>query len=608
MNTDFSGTLDAPNFGNASDFDSGRMKTIYPNVRLGKNVVIEDYCIIGYPPKGSKLGEMETIIGDHSVIRSHSVIYAGSTLGANTSLSHMVVIREHTFIGDGCSIGANSIVEHHCRIGNNVRIQGQAGLCEYTVVEDNAWIGPRVITTNVLHPTCDRAKECLAGPTIRSGAIIGANVSIAPDTEIGRRAFIGLGAVVIKSVPDEAIMLGNPARKIGDVQNVDCRYDMMNGENPYSKSPLPKEPAIPLVDLALQHQGLKMEIRLAMDQVILNARFIGGKEVKDFEDRFAAFSGVDHAVGVSSGTDALILVLRALGIGSGDEIITTPHTFIATAEAILAVGAIPVFADIDPDTCNISVERIAEKITDRTKALLPVHLYGRPASMAEITKLAERHHIRVITDAAQAHGAEVDGKPISQWGDATCFSFYPGKNLGAYGDAGAVTTQNESLAKKIALLRDHGRESKYEHLCAGYNSRLDTLQAAVLLVKLTRLSKWNEQRRKWAARYLEGLSLLPVLCPRELPGSRHVYHLFAIQTAERDRLQSYLKERGISTGVHYPIPLHLQPALQSLGYRRGDFPVAEGVASRVLSLPMFPELTDQQVERVITEVHRFFQS
>lgn len=594
------------------DIIKDRQKQIYPNVRLGKNVLIEDFSVIGYPPKGAAPGELETVIGDNTVIRSHTVIYAGTKIGAGCHIGHGTLIREHTEIGNKSSLGGHCYIEHHCKLGDNVRIQGKTGLAEYTICEDNVWIGPCVITTNTLHPTCTRAKECLHGPILREGCIIAAQVSIAPDVEIGRNAFVGLGAVVMRSVPDGAAVLGNPARKVGERSAATCPYDMLDGKKPY----LPKDaqemkeamidPKIPLVDLSAQHQELKLEIRLAIDTVILNSRYISGKEVREFETAFAAFCGVKRAVGVASGTDALIVALKALGVGPGDEVITAVNSFIATPEAVLAVGATPVFADVDPKTHTIDPRKAAEKVTAKTKAIIPVHLYGQPAAMDEILKLAEKRGLKVVCDAAQAHGAEFDGRPIGQLGDATCFSFYPGKNLGAYGDAGAVVTQDEELGERMAMLRDHGRKEKYEHAFVGINSRLDTIQAAVLKTKLPLLAKWNDLRRKWAQRYNEGLAGLPVVLPTEGPKAKHVWHLYVVEVDDRDRLNGYLnREKKIGAGVHYPIPLHLQPALAHLGYKRGDFPVAEKAAGRILSLPLYPHLSEKLVDRVIAGVRDF---
>ena len=583
-------------------------RTIYPNVTLGKNVVIEDHCIIGYPPKGCQPGEIETIIGDNTIIRSHSVVYAGVTIGENCQVSHSAFIREHTSIGDSSSVGLNVIIEHHCSIGKNVRIQGQAGISEYTVIEDDAWIGPRVLTMNVLHPTCPRAKECLSGPIIRKGAIIAANVGITPGVEIGAKAFVGAGSIVSKSVAMGDIVFGNPARKVGRVDQIECPYGMMGGKSPYSlkdedsESGAPSLKDIPLIDLAVQHQSLKQQIRIAMDRVILNTRFINGQEIDEFEGSFADFSGVKHAIGVSSGTDALIVALKALGIGAGDEVITVPNSFIATVEAIIAVNATPVFVDVDERYCTMDPVLLESKITPRTKAVIPVHLYGQMAPMREIIDIARRHGLKVVEDAAQAHGARLEGMSAGQWGDVACFSFYPGKNLGAYGDAGAVVTNDEMLAKKIAMLRDHGRSGKYESAMVGGNCRLDTLQAAVLNVKLPKLNKWNEDRRKLAAYYTENLADLPLLCPSQSPGADHVYHLYVVRFSDRDKLATHLKQLGIASGIHYPLPLHLQPALSFLGHKEGDFPVTEMLSREILSLPMFPEMTQSDANRVVEGV------
>jgi dTDP-4-amino-4,6-dideoxygalactose transaminase/acetyltransferase-like isoleucine patch superfamily enzyme len=584
-------------------------KVIHPNVRLGKNVVIEDYCIIGYPPRGFQPGDLETVIGDNVVIRSHSVIYAGVELGNGVQIGHSVQIREHTSVGDRSSIGMSCVIEHDCLIGSNVRIQGQTGISEYTTIEDDAWLGPRVITMNVLHPTCSRAKECLNGPIIRRGAIIGANVGIAPGVEIGERAFVGACSLVAKSVEDGAIVTGVPAKKVGEVDKIECKYDMLGGASPYKSgkeiNAVTLATDIPLVDLAAQHQSLKQEIRVAMDRVILNTRFISGKEVKEFESAFARFCNVEHAVGVANGTDALTLALRALGVGAGDEVITVSNSFIATPEAILGVNATPVFVDVDPQTHLMDPSLLEARITPRTKAIIPVHLYGQLAPMPEIMEIAKRHNLKVIEDAAQAHGATLHGRGPGQWGDIASFSFYPGKNLGAYGDAGAVVTNNAELAQKLAMLRDHGRTGKYESAVIGCNSRLDTLQAAVLLVKLPHLAKWNESRRKWSNYYREQLAGMPIHLPVDAEASCPVFHLFVVRHPNRDRLAAYLRERGIASGIHYPLPLHLQPALACLGHKEGDFPVTEAAAKEILSLPMFPELKQADADRVVAAVRSF---
>lgn len=584
---------------------------VHPNVKLGKNVVIEDFCIIGYPPKGYQPGELETVIGDDTHIRSNTIIYAGAALGSHCHVSHYVFIRENTNLGDHCSVGVNVVIEHHCQIGNNVRLQAQAGLCEYTVLEDDVWLGPRVITTNVPHPTCDKAKECLNGPVIRRGAILGAAVTVSPNLEIGERVLVGAGSVITKSTEDGAILFGVPAKKIGEVEGVKCQYELMP-QSPYKTDGAAPTDAparrVPFADLGAQYQRHKQEFRLAMDRVILNNRFINGQEVAEFEQSFASYCKTAYAIGVGSGTDALELALMGLGIGQGDEVITTPHTFIATAEAIALSGATPVFADIDPLTYQIDPAALESKITAKTKAIIPVHLYGHPAPMPEILAIAKKHGLRVIEDVAQAHGATINGQTVGGIGDVGCFSFYPGKNLGAYGDAGAVTTNDSELAARIAKLRDHGRSTKYLHEIVGRNSRLDTLQAALLNVKLKHLPKWTAGRQAAAAYYREKLADLPLTLPAVAEGCEPVYHLYVVRCQDRDGLSAFLKANGIDSGVHYPTPLHLQPALAYLGYSAGDFPRTEEAAANILSLPMFPEITRDQIDYVAATIQRFFQA
>ncbi len=337
-----------------------------------------------------------------------------------------------------------------------------------------------------------------------------------------------------------------------------------------------------------------------------SAQFINGPEVSNFEQRFAAFCGTEFAVGVGNGTDALTLTLKALGVGPGDEVITTANTFIATAETIVVVGATPVFVDVDPAHYNMTAEGLSAAITPRTKAAIPVHLYGQPAPMAEIMEVARRRSIKVIEDAAQAHGAEYNGKRAGSWGDAAAFSFYPAKNLGAYGDAGAVVTNDEELAVAVRMLRDHGRTDKYLHEYVGVNSRLDTLQAAVLGVKLNHMEEWNEARRAVAAKYDAALGEFPWLTlPAQMPGGRHVYHLYVVRSDRREELRQHLSDSGIGVGIHYPVPLHLQPAFRALGYGMGDFPVSERLAGSILSIPMYPEVSEALSHRVVQTIGAF---
>lgn len=356
----------------------------------------------------------------------------------------------------------------------------------------------------------------------------------------------------------------------------------------------------PLIDLQLQYQSIKPEVDNAIQKVLNRSDFILGKEVKEFEEAISRYLGVRYAVGVASGTDALKIALQALDIGPGDEVITTPFTFIATGESIHQAGAKPVFADIDPKTLNICPQEIKKKISSKTKAVIPVHLYGQPAEMDEIISLTRDKKIFIIEDCAQAMGAVYKGKKAGAIGTVGCFSFFPGKNLGCYGDGGLLTTNDENVAERARKIRNHGSKSKYEHIMPGYNSRLDTIQAAMLLVKLKRLDEWNEQRRRHAQAYREGLAPLGFSFPE---GNSHSmpsmnYFTFIVEK-ERDALRQYLTEQEIASGIYYPISLHLQKVFDFLGYKKGDFPVSEDLQDRILSLPMYPELVSSQVQHII---------
>lgn len=369
-----------------------------------------------------------------------------------------------------------------------------------------------------------------------------------------------------------------------------------------------KQPQVPFVDLAAQYSTISAEVNEATSKVIKDADFILGRDVKLFEEEFAAFCEAKYAVGMDSGTSALELALRAYDIGPGDEVITAANSFIATALAISHAGATPVLVDVDPVTHTIDVDGIARAITRRTKAILPVHLYGHPAQMGQIRQLAQKVGIVVIEDACQAHGARYNGKRAGSLGDAAAFSFYPGKNLGAYGDGGMVVTDSREVAERLEMLRNYGQKEKYHHLFRGYNRRLDTLQAAILRVKLKYLEKWNAARRLNAKRYNDLLEGTGVLTPAETLGVESVWHLYVICSEHRNALREHLESRGISAGIHYPIPIHLQPAYEDLGYKRGDFPVTERAARRILSLPMYAELTSEQVEFVALTIREFMSS
>jgi len=364
--------------------------------------------------------------------------------------------------------------------------------------------------------------------------------------------------------------------------------------------------AIPLVDLKAQYHTIKPEIDAAVSRVLENASFILGSEVESFEQAFAAYCGARHAVGVDSGTAALHLALLAYDIGPGDEVITTPMTFIATAAAVSHVGATPVFVDIDPRTYNIDPARIEAAVTSRTKAILPVHLYGQPCEMDGILQVAKRHGLRVIEDACQAVGARYGDSRAGSLGDAVCFSFYPAKNLGAAGDGGMLITNDDALADRVRKLRDHGRISKYSHGMIGYTYRLDGLQAAILNVKLPHVDAWNEARRQHAARYSALLRDIPGLTvPHEAQGCRSIYHVYALRAPQRDALLDHLRAKGVGASIHYPLPVHQQPAYAFMNLPAGSYPVSESFAQEELSLPIYPEMTTGQIEEVVAAIRSF---
>jgi dTDP-4-amino-4,6-dideoxygalactose transaminase len=371
---------------------------------------------------------------------------------------------------------------------------------------------------------------------------------------------------------------------------------------------------VPFIDLTRQYKTIENEILSAVERVLKKGRFVLGEEVSAFEEEFSRYCGVRYGVGVNSGTDGLYLALKAAGVEEGDEVITVANSFVASALAISFTGARPLFVDIDPETYNIDLDalegllrrRKSKEKRGKIKALLPVHLYGHPAEIEGVMDIARRYHLIVIEDACQAHGAEYRGKKTGSFGAMGCFSFYPTKNLGGYGDGGIVVTDDRKLYEKLRLLRCYGEKKKYQHILQGGNSRLDEVQAAVLRVKLRYLDPWNEQRRGKALFYRGKLDGSGVICPVEKEGVRHVYHLFVIRSKKRNGLQAFLKEEGIETLIHYPVPIHLQKAYKDLGYRRGDFPVTERHAQEILSLPFFAELTEGEIDEVGDRVKRFY--
>lgn len=366
---------------------------------------------------------------------------------------------------------------------------------------------------------------------------------------------------------------------------------------------------VPMLDLTIQYDQLKDEMNEAIQDVLRSARFILGPNVQKLEKDVAAYSNVGYGVGVGNGSDAIHIALEACGVKAGDEVITTAFTFFATAGAIARIGAIPVFVDIDQRTYNIDPSKIEEKITDKTKAILPVHLYGQTADMDPIIELAKKYNLAIVEDAAQAIGAEYKGKKVGEFSNAACFSFFPTKNLGAYGDGGMIISNDGDLAEKCRVIRVHGSKPKYYHHVLGYNSRLDELQAAVLNVKFPHLDEWSGLRRERAHNYTTLLKEQlgdHVITPYEAEGHHHIFHQYTIRVEKRDELQKYLQEQGVSTMIYYPKPLHLQPVFAELGYKEGDLPITEEVSNEVVSLPMFPELTLEQQQFVVSKIAEFY--
>ncbi|OGO31583.1 MAG: erythromycin biosynthesis sensory transduction protein eryC1 [Chloroflexi bacterium RBG_16_56_11] len=364
---------------------------------------------------------------------------------------------------------------------------------------------------------------------------------------------------------------------------------------------------IPLVDLKTQYQGIKEEVMAEIGQALDGMQLFLGKNVQAVESNFASFCGTEFAIGVGSGTDALHIAIRALGIGPGDEVVTVAHTFIATVEAIVLAGARPVLVDIDPVTCNMDPAQVEKAITSRTRAIIPVHLYGHPADMDPILDLAGAYRLKVIEDACQAHGAEYRGRRTGSLGDIGCFSFYFTKNLGGYGEGGIITTSDPDIAKTCRMIRDHGQNAKYYHAVMAINGRLDEVQAAVLKVKLAYLDKWTEMRRDIASAYSARLPS-SIIKPREMPWGKHVYHLYVVRTPERDQLKEWLESKGVSTGMHYPVPVHMQEAWRRYGGAECSLPVTEKTVKEILSLPIYPELTESEVGYICDSIIEFSES
>ena len=542
-------------------------------------------------------------------------------LGENVRLSKFINLYGCE-IGDETKIGAFVEIQKNAKIGRRCKISSHTFVCEGVLIEDNVFIGHGVMFINDSFPRATAANGELQTEAdwrvertvIRKGASIGTNATILSNITIGENAIVGAGSVVTKDVPADAVVAGNPAKILRFIEKP--REVKMSD-------------AIPFLDLITPHRELETELVDSFRRGLQTAGFIGGPVVEKFEQDFASFCDTNHAVAVSSGTDALRFAILGCGIEAGDVVVTVPNTFIATTEAISQARAIPEFVDVDEQTYNLSakmLERFLEKQCVRNSAgklislrsgrpvtaVIPVHLYGQMADMDAILELAEKYGLTVIEDACQAHGAEYFSKKHNRWmragsmGRAAAFSFYPGKNLGACGEGGAVTTNDPQVAATSKMLRDHGQVKKYYHDVEGYNGRLDAIQAGILQAKLPHLAGWNEKRRVRAEEYNRLFAGSDsVILPFEPSWSRAVYHLYVVRTADRDGLIEFLKSKGIGTGIHYPVPLHLQKAYSYLNYTRDDFPIAVRLSAEIVSLPMFPQLSAEQQATVVREVQSF---
>ena len=571
-------------------------------------------------------------------IHSSAEVEDGAAIGAGTSIWHFCHVFSGAKIGADCVLGQNVMVAATAVIGDRVKIQNNVSVYDGVTLEDGVFCGPSCVFTNVTNPRAEVNRKDEFKPTrVGRGATIGANATIVCGVSIGEYAFIGAGAVVTRDVAPHALVTGSPARQTGwtcacgeklnfggaAAKCKECgrTYGMAPNDNieeiseeTYKeRSKAMANPRIPMVDLNAQYATIGDEIESAVLEILRTQRCVLGEPVERLEGMIAEYCGTKKAVGVSSGSDALIIALMALGIGPGDEVITSTYTFFATGGAIARVGAKPVFVDILPDSYNIDTSKIEAEINERTKAIIPVHLYGACADMDPILEIAGRNGIPVVEDAAQAIGADYKGRRAGSMGLIGCFSFYPSKNLSAAGDAGMVVTNDEEMGEKLRILRTHGGARKYFHDIVGGNFRIDAIQAAVLGVKFPHLESWTKARQETATRYerllgeagLSGTDDSPVKTPAPAP-YRHIYHQYVIEARERDALQSHLNEQGVSCAVYYPLPLHQQPCFAPTEGDPPSLPVSERAAATTLALPIYPELGEANQRRIVDTISEFY--
>jgi dTDP-4-amino-4,6-dideoxygalactose transaminase/acetyltransferase-like isoleucine patch superfamily enzyme len=598
----------------------GHHVVIHKGTRGGAGTIVGDGTVLGRQPRPAATSTVKAeselsppLIGKNCTIGTGVIVYHGTEMQDSCFLGDNSSVRENCQLGEAVLIGQRVVVENNVRIGDYAKVQTGAYLTASTKLEEHVFIAPMVTTTNDNYMgRTEKRFAAKSGSTFKKGCRVGGGVTLLPGVTIGKEAFIAAGSIVPRDVPPYQLVMGSPARAVRSVPEdellfpreikQDVRVDKTN------------KTAIPSFDLKRQNVAFGGELSSVIEKIIASGQFILGENVKALEAEISKICGAEYGVGVANGSDALYLALLACGVGAGDEVITTPFTFFATAGSIVRTGAVPVFVDIEPKTYNIDPELIEEKITPRTKAIIPVHLFGQSAEMDRIMEVAYQHGLKVIEDAAQSLGCKYRGRPGGGIGDAGCLSFFPTKNLGCFGDGGMVVTNNSEIAEKLRMLRVHGTRKKYHHELLGINSRLDELQAAVLRTKLPHFSGWLKRRQEHAELYNDlftasGLTVNGnVEIPYRLLGClhTHTYNQYTIAARKRDQLRDYLKQRQIGTTIYYPAPLHVQPVFKDLGYQVGDFPHAEQAAERVLSLPMFPELTAEEIKQVVLTITEFY--
>ncbi len=589
----------------------GHHVVIHSGTRVGSGTWVGDGCMLGRKPVVAatstvvqkELPPLE--IGKNCIFGTGVVVYRGTEIDESCFLGDHASVRENCKLEEAVLIGQGVVVENDVEIGCFTKVQTGAYITASTKLEERVFIAPMVTTTNdnYMGRTEKRFTE-RRGANFEKGCRVGGGATVLPGVTIGEEAFVAAGSIVTKDVPPYQLVMGTPARVMRPVPEDEIFFP--KGIQQDVSSPIPS------FNLSRQNAALRGELKAVLEKLVSSGQFILGENVKALEAEIAQFCGAQYGIGVANGSDALYLALLACGIGPGDEVITTPFTFFATAGSIVRTGAVPVFVDIDPKTYNIDPDLIEEKITPRTRAILPVHLFGQSAAMDKIVEIARKKGLKIIEDVAQALGCEYQGRPGGGMGDAGCFSFFPTKNLGCFGDGGMVVANDPEIAERLRMLRVHGTRKKYYHELLGINSRLDELQAAVLRVKLPHLRGWLKQRQDHAKLYGDlfkaaGLTVSGHMeTPYHLPECLHTYNQYTVAVRKRDELRDYLKQRKIGTTVYYPLPLHLQPVFKDLGYKVGDFPYSERAAESVLSLPIFPELNEEEVKRVVEAVTEFY--